>query len=159
MTSQIPRKLFLHWSAGNWTTAYPHYHTSVTYECNWLTLWKRKAVLRLKTPYTTYLSHHTSGRNTNAVGLAVAGAGYGYPVMPVQVEMLCKEAARVAIEYDIPIDKEHCMTHAEAAILDKYYPERTDFDKRGDELRAKMVWYKDNLLKRGYKKGDGPWKL
>lgn len=86
------KKIFLHWSAGNYNTPYPAYHSIV--------LGSGKKVQNA--PYDKDKSGHTAGGNTNSVGLAVAAAAGATednvktPPTPKQLDVMTSEAANLA---------------------------------------------------------------
>jgi len=108
-------KIYLHWTATPYNWQNPgSYHTVIQGDGR---------VVRL-TPYDHFLPKHTKGRNSNAVGIAIACMGGGndfwnkYPPTNQQIEAMCKEVAQLATKLqwsrdDITIKK--VMTHAEAA--------------------------------------------
>lgn len=122
--------LYLHWSAGDYTTVFPSYHFCIT------TIGGRPFVvethdvsanMRDLSAGGTYAAH-TLGRNAFAAGISVMGmAGatpvdFGlYPIGALSIDALCRVGAAIADAYNIPIDADHVMTHAEAAIIDGYF--------------------------------------
>jgi len=86
------RKIFLHWSAGNYNTPYSAYHTTI--------LGDGKRVQN--TPYDQDKSGHTAGGNTNSIGLAVAAAAGASendvktPPTSKQLDVMTSEAAKLA---------------------------------------------------------------
>lgn len=115
MTPQKIHKIFLHWSATNYTWKEPgHYHVVVTGDGK---------VHKLH-PYSEPLRAHTYGRNENAVAFSLAcmgGAGFtSFPPTKAQIEAMCLEVARLVKSLGWPaekIDYKRIMTHAEAAAL------------------------------------------
>jgi len=57
-----------------------------------------------------------------------------YPITSDGVVALCSVIARLAAFYRIPLDADHVMTHAEAAILDGYFGVH-EIDERWDLAR------------------------
>ncbi|MCL5795786.1 MAG: lytic transglycosylase domain-containing protein [Patescibacteria group bacterium] len=115
------KKIYLHWSAGDYNTPYPDYNYNI--------LGDGSVVMKPG-------GDSTAGRNTDAIGIAVAaGAGnvtssnypsddiYGsktfhnYPIKPTQIEKMAEIIAALAKTNNIPIDSKHVMTHAEAGSL------------------------------------------
>ncbi len=140
--AQIPRRLFLHWTGvDSYSATFTDYHTCITVRRSWFKPWTWVAELKRMHPYLKALHHHTYRANRDAVALSCCGAGPHTPIRKEQVEVMCLEAARICHRYNIPVDSDHVQTHAESAISFSYYPERTDFDKRGDELRTKIRYY------------------
>jgi murein DD-endopeptidase MepM/ murein hydrolase activator NlpD/muramidase (phage lysozyme) len=86
------KKIFLHWSAGDYNTPYPAYHSIV--------LGSGKKVQNA--PYDKDKSGHTAGGNANSVGLAVAAAAGATednvktPPTPKQLDVMTSEAANLA---------------------------------------------------------------
>lgn len=90
---------------------------------------------------------HTYQRNSHAVGIAVNGmigattSDFGsQPIQLHEIEVLCAANAAVAKKYGIDlggsVNGEHTlMTHAEAAILDSYFPGDGDPQARWDLAR------------------------
>ena len=130
------RRIFLHWTAGAYTTPYSAYHTVFLGD---------GSPVRY-TPYGKDKNSHTAAANTNSIGLSIAamgGEGVGenyfgpYPPTAKQLEALVTEAAKVAVDWgwtaDI-IDK-NVRTHGEweryavpAGLLPKPV-QRWDLDK------------------------------
>ncbi len=126
-------KLYLHWSAGDYTTVYPAYHFCIGLDAFSQPFVAQTSDLRLNMrdvrsdpdePYTA----HTRGRNSFAAGLSIMcmqGAqpmDFGaYPLTNNLVEALCYVTAQVAAFYGISPDPSAIMTHAEAAVIDGYF--------------------------------------
>ncbi len=125
-------RIYLHWSAGDYTTVYESYHYCVTFEdgharvvqTNDLRANMRDVRANPAFPYAA----HTAARNSYAAGLSVMGMkdarpdDFGpFPLMPQALDAMCALAAQLAEFYRIPIDADHVMTHAEAALIDGYY--------------------------------------
>lgn len=90
------RRIFLHWSAGSYTTPYNAYHSIV--------LGDGKVVRH--TPYDQDKYSHTGGANSNSVGLAIAAMSGGtennfgaYPPKDIQLQKLTFEAAKLAVDW------------------------------------------------------------
>ena len=71
---------------------------------------------------------HTAGRNSYAAGLSIMAMkdahphDFGsYPMRPEAIDTMCALAAKLAAFYTIPVDANHIMTHAEAAMIDGYF--------------------------------------
>ena len=84
---------------------------------------------------------HTAGRNSYAAGIAIMGMrdarpdDFGaFPMVDEAIAALCAVTAAVARAYKIPLDVDHVMTHAEAAIVDGYFGAGGD-DERWDIAR------------------------
>ena len=125
-------RIYLHWTAGDYVTVYPSYHYCITYfdgearivQTNDLRINMRDVRAEPELPYAA----HTAGRNSFAAGLSVSAmrdatpADFGaFPLRVEAIEAMCDVAAAIAATYRIPIDAEHVMTHAEAALVDGYY--------------------------------------
>ncbi len=126
-------KLYLHWSAGDYTTVYPAYHFCIGLDALSQPFVAQTSDLRLNMrdvrsnpdePYTA----HTRGRNSFAAGLSVMcmqdaqPMDFGaYPLTNNLVEALCYVTAQVAAFYNISPDPSAIMTHAEAAVIDGYF--------------------------------------
>lgn len=106
---------------------------------------------------------HTWKLNSGNIGvsiLAMGGAKWGdpkgstkYPVRLVQIEAYCKEVARLAVDYGIPVDRRTVLTHAEVQpTLGVTQKNKWDFDYDpryidksrdpiaiGDELRQEIA--------------------
>lgn len=139
--TQQPDHLYLHWSGDD-----SYRQVFSAYHCNIQALWPLPLARVVHTnAYDTLLHRHTANRNTNGVAISCCGGTSRYPITKYQVEAMCLEGARVCVRFNIPVDKEHVATHCEVAIIDGYYPERIDFEGRGDELRTKLRWYYGRL--------------
>ena len=130
------RKIFLHWTAGSHSKAYPAYHTTF--------LGSGKAVR--VTPYGQDKGSHTAGGNKNSVGLSVAamgGAGVNennfgpQPPTAAQLDAMTTEAAQLAYAWgwDASTVESNVRTHGE---WERYAtrngllpgsPQRWDLDK------------------------------
>ena len=152
--------VYLHWTAGRYDQVFGDYHICIKGGgVVWFTRDNLAAVLA-----------HTYMRNSKAIGIALCcayGATYPnnfgqYPPTDAQIETLAEVLAIISWEYDIPIDIQHIMTHAEAADnLDGVRPhapygpqngcerwdlyQLQDYDGQwksgGDVLRGKAAWY------------------
>ena len=130
------RRIFLHWTAGSHSKAYPAYHTTF--------LGSGKAVR--STPYGQDKGSHTAEGNTNSVGLSVAamgGAGVNennfgsQPPTAAQLDAMTTEAAQLAYAWgwDASTVESNVRTHGE---WERYAtkngilpggPQRWDLDK------------------------------
>ena len=106
-TGKNGNAIYLHWTAGNYTSTGGPYHTVFTGD----------GTMHRKTEYTQR-SGHTEGRNTNSVGLALASNPdiNQWPTKKQKVAM-AKEGARIAKGWgwsssDINLNK--VLTHGEA---------------------------------------------
>ena len=106
-TGKSGNAIYLHWTAGNYTSTAGPYHTVFTGD----------GTMHRKTEYTKR-SGHTEGRNTNSVGLSLASnPDIGQWPTEEQRVAMAKEAARIAKNWgwsasDINLNK--VLTHGEA---------------------------------------------
>lgn len=127
------RAVYLHWTAGDYTTIYPAYHYCVALGVDGFPVVHATADLSSNmrdvrtSPDPPYVAH-TSGRNSFAAGIAVAcmldatPADFGrFPIRDDLVEGMCEIARSLCAYYDLPIDPPHVLTHAEAALEDGYF--------------------------------------
>jgi hypothetical protein len=166
-------RIYTHWSAHDYDSVFPAYHFCVTAGSGELLVVNTHDVREnmrdvYKAPDEPYAAH-TRGRNSYALGISVMameGAmphDFGkYPLTEELVDGLCMLGAKLAKYYSVPIDAEHVMSHAEAALLDGYFgtapEERWDIarlraDNRplvpqdgidvGEDLRARMRRFLD----------------
>ena len=125
-------RLYLHWSAGNYTDVFPAYHFCIARDANAVIVVNTHRIeanmrdLRLD-PQAEYAAH-TRGRNSFALGLSIMGMhgarpdDFGpFPLTEPLIEGICRVAARLASFYAIPVDEGHVLTHAEAAVADGYF--------------------------------------
>ena len=115
-------KIFLHWTAGTYTSTYGTYHTIFTGD----------GKAHRKASYDTFRNGHTWGRNDEGVALSIAALGdktskgrwptkddHGkYPIKSVQIQSMAEEIARLAIAWDwkkSDIKLGRVYTHAEIA--------------------------------------------
>jgi hypothetical protein len=139
-------RIYLHWSAGDYETVYTSYHYCVAF-ANGVPLVVETHDLRANmrdvgTGDATYAAH-TARRNSYAAGLAVMAmrdatpANFGaYPLVAEAVDAMCNVAGVIARAYAIPMDFDHVMTHAEAALADGYFGAGGD-DERWDIARLR----------------------
>jgi hypothetical protein len=145
--------LYLHWSAGHYGQFFDDYHINIDSDGS----------VYVSTDDLSTILAHTWHRNTGAIGIALAccagatsnGLGNEAPT-DAQIEAMAQVIAVLSSVFDVPIDENHVMTHAEAANLDGYGPdstwERWDlwFLQDGDEpgsgggiLRGKGNFYRE----------------
>jgi len=129
------RKIFLHWSAGDYNTPYNNYHTTFLGD---------GTPVRTTANYGIDKNNHTGGANTGSVGLAIAAMASGqehnfgsYPPKESQLQAMALEAGSLAKAWgwsESTIDK-NVMTHGEweryATKTGKLpgSPQRWDLDK------------------------------
>lgn len=160
-------KIYLHWSAGHYNQVFDDYHINI----------KGNGDIVASTDDLSETLAHTYHRNTGAIGISLA-CGYGAntedlgdePPTEQQIENMAYTVAVLCYVLDIPIDKEHVMTHGEAADNEDgrcphepYGPRTTcerwdleylgteespsfnpwaeDGSRGGDVIRGKANWY------------------
>lgn len=155
------------------------HHTGGLYKQNWIEekdyhiCIEGDGTIRVNGELTDF-KEHTWHRNTNAIGIAICCAyranpisktevdWNGYPPLPIQINQMAEVVAILACVLDIPIDKEHIMTHAEAADIDGYGYGSGDPETRwdllvvddpgtgqkncpgGDVIRGLAIWKQNN---------------
>ncbi len=159
------RSIVLHWTAGDYTTVFPAYHFCIAgaREPVVHATFDLRANMRdvSRDPLAPYAAH-TYRRNSYAIGIAICAMRAATPsdfgafaVTDVQVDALCRVAARLAHRYAIPLA--NIRTHAEHAVTDGYFGLRDDerwdgarfapsnielmdaeVAQTGNELRARM---------------------
>jgi muramidase (phage lysozyme) len=147
------KKIYLHWNAAPYTNPIGPYHTVFLGDGK-------------KVQHADYNTHrnHTDGRNTNAIGLAIAAMHEGSPTnwknapTSAQINAMVSEAANIAKSMGwnaSDINKSNIMTHAEAAFLDGYGLGSGDSQTRWDliTLRGSDAT-SGNLKKPGSKGGN-----
>lgn len=153
------KRIFLHWSAGNYGQAYDDYHICIDND----------GQIYLMCDDLNQLKSHTWHRNTNSIGMAILGAAgasanNGYdcdlgdqPPTSEQIESMSNAVAIICEALQIPIDYDHVTTHEEIATEDGYGPGSGDPETRwdlwyledydgemkpgGDVIRGKANWY------------------
>lgn len=105
-------KIYLHWSAGKYNTPFADYHINI--------LGDGKIVI--STTDFSEVKNHTWRRNSGSIGIALAcayGASSanlgGYPPTAKQIEVMAQVINAVATGWWLTIDKDHVLTHGEAA--------------------------------------------
>ena len=161
------KKIYLHWTAGNYNDAYDDYHFNIGKD--------GELYITCKTLLET--KFHTFNRNKESVSIALCccaeGRIYGHgrvdfgeqPPTPVQLEKMSQVIAILAHALEIDINFSNVMTHAEAAFIDGYGPGSGDKEMRwdlwylpdlpfnramrpgGTTLREKAQWYYDYYFK------------
>jgi hypothetical protein len=143
-------RIYTHWSAHDYRAVFPAYHFCVATDDD-------GEIVVVNT-------HDPRGRNSFALGISIMSmegskpSDFGeYPLTEPLIDALCYVGAKIARFYNIPIDADHVMSHAEAAKIENYFGtadnERWDIarlsaDPRplvpedavtvGDELRRRM---------------------
>lgn len=136
-TAQLPpgriERIYTHWSAHDYRSVFPAYHFCVGLDAagevvvvntHDVTENMRNVYDDPDRPYAA----HTRKRNSFALGISVMameGArpdDFGrYPLTDALIDGLCFLGARLCKVYAVPIDAEHVMSHAEAALHDGYF--------------------------------------
>ncbi len=161
--------IYTHWSAHDYGSVFPAYHFCVAMLPSGTIVVVNTHDVRenmrdvYEGPALPY-AQHTRNRNSFALGIAVMameGAtpfDFGrFPLTEELVDAVCSVGARLAAFYDVPVDADHVMSHAEAALRDGYFgtgkEQRWDVARLtpspkalverealevGDELRARM---------------------
>lgn len=164
-----PVKVYLHWTGGHRYTTFEDYHFCIDGDGEII-----ESLPLNEIPSATYR------RNTGSIAISICGC-YGakayddgngdyHAVLggeaPTenQIEALAMIMAKISEIFNIPLDIEHFMTHAEAAdnmdgeyMHEPYGPSATferwdlavlsdddDWMSGGDTLRGKAQWYKEN---------------
>jgi hypothetical protein len=137
------RSVFLHWTAGDYTTTFPAYHFCLSGATDVRINATRDLRANMRDVRTcasaSAYAAHTQGRNSFAAGIAICAMGgatphnFGaYPLTDAQIDALCVVTARLVQYYRIPIAA--VRTHAEAAFEDGYFG-CADDDVRWDIAR------------------------
>jgi hypothetical protein len=160
--------IYTHWSAHDYASVFPAYHFCVVTTSQGVIVVNTHDVREnmravYEGPELPY-AQHTRGRNSFALGISIMGMEgatpsdfAAYPLTEALMDGLCVVGARLAAFYDVPIDADHIMSHAEAAVREGYFgtaeSQRWDIarlapsDKplveqdaldAGEELRARM---------------------
>lgn len=166
-------KIYLHWSAGHYFQKFDDYHVNITAD----------GKLYLSADLDEVLAH-TWRRNSGAVGISLCCCAFATsadlgdePPTDAQIEAMAQATAAIANGLWLTIDREHVLTHGEAADnIDGIYPheeygplttvERWDLqylatdespcyikdydDERtgGNVLRGKANWYRNEWAKK-----------
>lgn len=159
----MPNKITNHWSVGNYTTVYPEYHYSITFDTNTQTA---KVVYGVYKPEDNdncqdgRYAPHAKMCNTGNIGVclcAMFGASEKhitntkYPITRQQAELMFELNAELCIKYNIKIDE--VQTHFERdrklgskkdgkidIIYMACYPEVSRMEV-GNFIRQKTQWY------------------
>lgn len=142
----IVNKVYAHWTAGHYGQAFNSYHILID----------EKGNAYITTEDFTEKLAHTWRRNSQAIGVSMMCAykaearngrncWLGYePPTSIQITALSQVAAVLSKALGIPLDKEHFMTHCEAAILDGYgvpHGEVVNGVYQGDPDLRWDLWY------------------
>lgn len=159
-------KVYLHWSAGRYGSIFDDYHINIT----------GAGKIFVTTNDLSEIKSHTWRRNTGSIGISLCCAYDAttndlgeYAPTNIQIETIAKVIDVVATGLWLTINKEHVLTHGEAAdnedgiwCHDPYGPkngcERWDLEfletsespkydpwdeehRGGSILRGKAIWY------------------
>jgi hypothetical protein len=147
---QIDR-IYTHWSAHDYESVFPAYHFCVATKPSGEIVVVNTHDVRenmrnvYDSPDDPYAAH-TRGRNSFALGISIMAMegsrpeDFGpYPLTEPLIDALCLVGAKLAKFYDVPVDAEHIMSHAEAALHDGYFgtkpEERWDIARLSAEPR------------------------
>lgn len=105
-------KIYLHWSAGRYNTCFSDYHINIMGDGS----------IYASTEDLSEVLNHTWRRNSGAVGISLCCA-YGattndlgsYAPTSDQIEVMAQVITKVAEGLWLTIDKDHVLTHGEAA--------------------------------------------
>ena len=105
-------KIYLHWTAAGYHTVFEDYHINITGD----------GTIYVMTDDLSEVLSHTWKRNTGSIGVAIccaygAGSEYlgDYPPTMTQIEVMAQVIATLCDALGLPIDKQHVLTHGEAA--------------------------------------------
>ncbi|GAC1308146.1 MAG: hypothetical protein NVSMB19_21250 [Vulcanimicrobiaceae bacterium] len=126
------RRIYLHWTGGDYATAYPAYHFCVASAADGepivIATHDVRANMRDVAAGDAPYAAHTAGRNSHALGIAICGmqdaapSDFGrYPLREDFLAAGCELAARACDAYGIAVDAAGVATHAEAALADGYF--------------------------------------
>ena len=159
-------KVYLHWSAGRYDSVFDDYHINIT----------GAGKIFVTTNDLSEIKSHTWRRNTGSIGISLCCAYNAtsndlgeYAPTAIQIETIAKVIDIVATGLWLTINKEHILTHGEAAenedgiwCHEPYGPkngcERWDLEfletaespkydpwdeehRGGSILRGKAIWY------------------
>lgn len=139
--------IYIHWSAHDYRSVFPAYHFCVALDDDGEIIVVNTHDVRenmrnvYDAPDQPYAAH-TRKRNSFALGISVMGmegstpGDFGpYPLTAELIDALCLVAAKLAGRYGVPVDADHIMTHAEAAVRDGYFGRQPE--QRWDIARLK----------------------
>lgn len=162
-------KIYLHWSAGHYFQTFDDYHINIVADGR----------IYVSTDDLSETLAHTWKRNSGSVGISLACAAGANtndlgdePPTKQQIEAIAQVIAVVADALWLTIDKDHVLTHGEAADNEdgvtvhepygpqttcerwdleflgtdespKFNPWTTDGSRGGDVLRGKANWYRN----------------
>lgn len=148
--------IYTHWSGHDYASVFPAYHFCITTVPGTGIVVVNTHDVRenmravYEEPDLPYAAH-TRERNSYALGISIMGmegatpSDFGrYPLTEELIDGLCVVGARLAAFYGVPIDADHVMSHAEAALRDGYFG--VSEDRRWDI--ARLVPSADPLVER-----------
>jgi hypothetical protein len=124
--------IYTHWSAHDYESVFPAYHFCIAQTPSGIVVVNTHDVREnmrnvYEDPDTSYAAH-TRGRNSHALGISVMAmegampSDFGkYPLTEALIDGLCVVGARLAAFYNVPIDEEHIMSHAECGVREGYF--------------------------------------
>ncbi len=140
-------RIYTHWSAYDYEKVFPAYHFCVAIEPGVGIVVVNTHDVRENmreiygSPERPYAAH-TRSRNSYALGISIMAMqdatpqDFGaYPLTEALIDALCTVGGRLAAFYDVPVDADHVMSHAEAAMCDGYFG--TAEDQRWDIARLR----------------------
>lgn len=144
-------RIYTHWSAHDYESVFPAYHFCVATQPSGEIVVVNTHDVRenmrnvYDNPDEPYAAH-TRGRNSFALGISIMAMegsrpdDFGqYPLTEALIDALCAVGAKLAKFYGVPIDADHIMSHAEAALHDGYFgtlpEERWDIARLSAEPR------------------------
>ncbi len=126
-------RIYTHWSAYDYEKVFPAYHFCVAIKPGTGIVVVNTHDVRenmrncYEAPELPYAAH-TRNRNSHALGISIMAMqaatpqDFGkYPLTEPLIDALCLVGARLAAFYNVPIDADHIMSHAEAALHDGYF--------------------------------------
>lgn len=145
---------YWHWTASRYKTVFDEYHFCI-----------QDDGLIVPTLPLDNVPQATWKRNSGSIAVSLCCCYDAtpldlgdYPPTEAQIEMSAQMMAKIADVFDIPLDKDHFMTHGEAADIDGYGIHDSDPDCRwdlhilhtgddwgsgGEILRGKALWYQN----------------
>lgn len=126
-------RIYTHWSAHDYESVFPAYHFCVAKRSNGEIVIANTHDVRENMrdidegPERPY-AQHTRKRNSYALGISIMAMEGAlphdfakYPLTEALIDGLCLLGARLAAFYGVPVDADHVMSHAEAALRDGYF--------------------------------------
>jgi len=136
--------IYTHWSAHDYASVFPAYHFCIAQTPSGIVVVNTHDVREnmrnvYEEPDLPYAAH-TRSRNSFALGISIMAmegatpADFGaYPLTEALIEGLCIVGARLAAFYDVPIDADHIVSHAECGVREGYFG--TEPEQRWDIAR------------------------